>query len=428
MNNGSNAGFVYSHSDYVPSNSNANVGSRQYFSTWTEEINYRYDGDSGLASRQKTSGPIKVQVVTSVVWTDESSITEKQSINMKRAGNLYGRIISMENLESAERKARKGKEHRKEIKEFDKDRERLMWELHDMLAEHRYRTSEYEKFKVFDTKERWISRLPYYPDRIVQQAILNVLEPLWEKILIADTYSCIKGRGIMGAYRKMVKTMKDRKGSMYCLKIDISKFYPSIDHDVMKQIIRRSIKCRATLDLLDEIIDSADGMPMGNSPSQYMSNLFLAYFDHWIKEVMKIKYYVRYADDMVFFAEDKESLHRLIAEIKEYLAGLRLKVKDNWQIFPVADSRYDKSGRGVDFLGFVFYHSQIQIRKRIKKNLCRKAARYADRKDITPEEYLKQMCSYFGWAQYSNSRHLMKKVLDNEKIRKAYRKHNKLFN
>lgn len=345
-----------------------------------------------------------------VVRAGEGS-TKKSKAFMKRIGNLYGKIISIENLDLAERRARRHKERRREVIDFMSDRERLLYELHGILSEHRYRTSGYTTFIVHDPKERTISRLPYYPDRIVQQAIMNVLEPIWKPLMIADTYSSIKGRGIMGAWKKMQRIMSDREGSRYCLKIDIRKFYPSIDHDVLKAIVRKKIKCKDTLALLDELIDSADGLPMGNGPSQFLSNLMLTYFDHWIKEEKKVRHYVRYADDMVFFARDKESLHRLLTDIRAYLAGLKLKLKGNEQIFPVAQNRYDRHGRGVDFIGFVFFHGQTLIRKRIKKNFCRRAAALNRRRDMTPEEYRKALCSWFGWAKYSNSRHLMKKVL-----------------
>ena len=118
------------------------------------------------------------------------------------------------------------------------------------------------------------------------------------------------------------------------------KFYPSIDHEILKQVVRRKIKDKRLLWLLDEIIDSADGVPIGNYLSQYFANLYLAYFDHWIKEEKRIKYYYRYADDIVILGSDKNELHSLLHEIRAYLSDrLKLKVKRNYQVFPV-----DKSG------------------------------------------------------------------------------------
>ena len=162
-------------------------------------------------------------------------------------------------------------------------REQNIQELHHQLMEGTFRTSPYDIFKIYTPKERDIYRLPYYPDRIVHHAVMNILEPIWCSIFTADTYSCIKGKGIHAAARKLKQYLReDPPGTRYCLKIDIRKYYPSIDHDILKQIIRRKIKDRRLLALLDEIIDSAEGVPIGNYLSQYFANLYLAYFDHWI--------------------------------------------------------------------------------------------------------------------------------------------------
>ena len=346
---------------------------------------------------------------------------------MKRLGNLYEKIISLENLRLADEKARRGKANTYGVRFHDRNREANIIALHEMLRTKSFRNSEYETFTIFEPKEREIFRLPYYPDRILHHAIMNVLEPIWVSIFTTDTYSCIKKRGIHGAMRKVKQAMKDRENTRYCLKIDIRKFYPSIDHDVLKSIVRKKIKCKDTLWLLDEIIDSAAGVPIGNYLSQYFANLYLAYFDHWIKEVKRVKYYFRYADDMVFLASSKEELHSLLADIKEYMKDLKLDLKGNEQVFPIGENRSDKHGRGLDFIGFVFYHHQTLMRKSIKKNFCRAAAKWNRKDNVKLEDYLQALCSWFGWAQYSNSRYLMKKVLDNKKIKMAYKKYNKLF-
>lgn len=176
---------------------------------------------------------------------------------MKRLGNLYEKIISLENLRLADEKARRGKANTYGVRFHDRNREANIIALHEMLRTKSFRNSEYETFTIFEPKEREIFRLPYYPDRILHHAIMNVLEPIWVSIFTTDTYSCIKKRGIHGAMRKVKQAMKDRENTRYCLKIDIRKFYPSIDHDVLKSIVRKKIKCKDTLWLLDEIIDSA---------------------------------------------------------------------------------------------------------------------------------------------------------------------------
>lgn len=333
---------------------------------------------------------------------------------MKRIGNLYEKIISIENLRLADEKARRGKANSYGVRFHDRNREANIIALHEMLRTHSFRNSKYETFTIFEPKEREIYRLPYYPDRILHHAIMNVLEPIWVSIFTTDTYSCIKKRGIHGAMRKVKQAMKDRENTRYCLKIDVRKFYPSIDHDVLKTIVRKKIKCKETLALLDEIIDSADGVPIGNYLSQYFANLFLAYFDHWVKEVKRVRYYFRYADDMVFLSSSKDELHSLLADIREYMGKLKLNLKGNEQIFPIAYNREDRHGRGLDFIGFVFYHNQTLIRKSIKQNFCRAAAKWNRKPNVKLEDYRQALCSWFGWAKYSNSRHLLKTILKTE--------------
>lgn len=291
---------------------------------------------------------------------------------MKRVGNLYDKVISIDNLRLADKKARRGKTHSWGVQQHDRNREANLAALHEALKYKTFRTSEYESFTIFEPKERLIKRLPYYPDRIVHHAIMNVLEPIWVSVFTYNTYSCIKGRGIEGCAKRTRKIINSYKGkSLYCLKIDIRKYYPSIDHEVLKNIVRRKIKDNDLLWLIDEIIDSSDGLPIGNYLSQYLANLNLAYFMHWVNEVLKLDA-VEYADDICFFADSKETLRLCFVQIEKYLSEkLRLTVKDNWQIFPVAMNRYDKKGRAVDYVGYKFYRKQTLIRKTTKRNFCR---------------------------------------------------------
>lgn len=329
---------------------------------------------------------------------------------MKRISNLYDKIISIDNLMLADKKAREGKVNSYGVRLHDKNRENNILKLHSLLKNKEYKTSIYDTFSIHVPKERIIYRLPYFPDRIVHHAIMNILEPIWLSIFTSDTFSCIKGRGIHGAMIKVKKAIKDKDNTKYCLKTDIRKFYPSVDHEVLKTIIRKKIKCKDTLWLLDEIIDSTSGVPIGNYLSQYFANLVLAYFDHKIKEVYKIKYYFRYADDMVFFAKDKTSLQKLLYIIDKLLGELKLTLKGNYQVFPIGDNSFDRHSRGLDYVGYVFYHDETRMRKSIKKNFCKKAAK-VNKQDISDKEYKQKLCSWFGWAKYSNSKNLLKTIL-----------------
>ena len=329
----------------------------------------------------------------------------------------------------ADMRARKGKLKTYGVKVHDKNREENILKLHQLLKNKTFKTSDYATFIIHEPKERVIFRLPYFPDRIVHHAIMNVLEPIWVSVFTVDSFSCIKGRGISGAMRKVKKAIKDPENARYCLKIDIKKFYPSIDHDVLKSVLRKKLKCKDTLALLDSIIDSADGVPIGNYLSQYFANLLLTYFDHWIKEVKRIKYYFRYADDMVFLSSSKEELHDLLQEIKNYIKeNLSLELKSNYQVFPLAKDHKMKGGRGLDFVGFVFYFNEMRMRKRIKQNLCRVISRINKKKftlELSEEKKLnavpftakhakKELAPWLGWAKNSDSDYLLKKLLKKE--------------
>jgi len=320
---------------------------------------------------------------------------------MKRINNIYSQIISVENLQLADAKARQGKQDQYGVKLHEQHREHNIALLHEMLKNKTYTTSPYTTFLIYEPKEREIFRLPYFPDRITHHAVMNILEKIFVSTFTADTYSCIKGKGIHAASNAVKKALRDVPGTQYCLKLDIRKFYPSISHDILKQLLRRKFKDQDLLWLLDNIIDSAPGLPIGNYLSQYFANFYLTYFDHWLKEGLKVKYYFRYADDLVFLHSDKQYLHALLANIRQYLKEhLQLTIKDNYQVFPVAS-------RGIDFVGYVHYHTHTRLRKSIKQNFARMLKRNPNPQSIA---------SYKGWAMHSDSRHLLKKLIPNEQI------------
>lgn len=315
---------------------------------------------------------------------------------MKRINNLYNTICNIDNLMLADSKARKGKSKQYGVKIHDRNREDNILKLHHMLLDKTYTTSEYTIFKIKDPKERIVYRLPYFPDRIVHHAIMNVMEPIFISIFTSDTYSCIKGRGINAASIKLKEALKDVDNTKYCLKLDIKKFYESIDHEILKLLLRKKIKDKELLWLLDDVIDSAPGLPIGNYLSQYLSNFYLSYFDHHIKEVLGIKYYFRYADDIVILADNKAYLHDILHKIKNYFEKkLKLTIKKNYRIFPVDNC-------GIDFLGYVYFHTHVLVRKKIKKRFAKMLKKHRNEASIS---------SYKGWIKHCNGKNLLKKLL-----------------
>lgn len=320
---------------------------------------------------------------------------------MKRIGNLFEKIISVENLQLADSKARKGKLKQHGVKLHDIWAEQNILMLHDSLENKTFKTSEYKIIKIREPKEREVYKLPYFPDRIVHHAIMNILEPTFVATFTADTYSCIKGRGVHKASFALRKALKNKSETTYCLKLDIKKFYPNVDHNILKKLLRKKFKDPELFWLLDEIIDSAPGLPIGNYLSQYLANFYLTYFDHWIKEVLKIKYYFRYADDFVILHSSKEYLHWLLREIERYFRQhLKLEVKGNWQVFPV-------DSRGIDFLGYKHFPKYVLIRKRIKQRFARMLKRNPRKASIA---------AYNSWLKHCNSKNLLKKLNVYEKV------------
>ena len=332
---------------------------------------------------------------------------------MKRVGNLYEKICDIENLRLAHKQARRGKSFYTEVKLIDENEDEYLYRLQDMLIHKTYHTSKYEVFEKKEGKKiRKIYKLPYFPDRICQWAIIQVIEPYLIRTLTDDTYSALPGRGVERARRKMVRALKtDPENTVWCLKIDISKYYPNINIDKLKLKYRRLFKDDDLLWLLDEILDSNPdvGVPIGNYISQYSGNIYLSDFDHRVKEVYHIKHYFRYMDDMVFLSSSKEELQALIKEITKYLADeYDLKVKDSWSLFRVED-------RGIDFVGYVFKHDSIRLRKSIAHSIKKTSSkiRWRVNNDMELNRHLYfSFNSLKGWLKHSHSGWLKIKYFD----------------
>lgn len=322
----------------------------------------------------------------------------------QRIDNAMARICTEENLEMAIKKSRKGKKCKRAIKRFDADRKRNTEKIISSLRDGTYNTSPYNHKRIYDPKEREISILPYNPDRVAQHAIVGVIEPTVVKKFIPQTYACIKDRGVHKGLKDLRNALRDVDGTTYCLKIDIRHYYPNIDHQIMKDSVRRMVKDPRLLLVLDNIIDSEDGLPIGNYSSQYLANIYLDRFDHWMKETLGVRYYFRYVDDIVVLSDSKPYLHDLLKKMRVKLAEYGLEVKGNHQVFPV-------EARGIDFLGYVVRHDYVRVRKRVKENI-KKKLNECIKEGMTLKEMHDAMGSYYGWLKHCDSKHLIQTLND----------------
>ncbi|MDP2730318.1 MAG: reverse transcriptase/maturase family protein [Dehalococcoidales bacterium] len=337
---------------------------------------------------------------------------------MKRYGNLYEQIIDLGNIALAHHNAKKGKGHYSEVKMVESDKAYYLGQVRERLSEKTFHTAPYRKNIVFDSgKLREIYKLPYFPDRIVHHAIMNVLQPIWDKTFIYDCYSAVPGKGIHAGLARLHSFMKDKDNTLYCLKFDIHHYYPSVRHDTLMKIIKETIKCKDTLWLLEGIVRSAGGttnIPIGNYLSQYFANIYMSGFDHWLKEDKGMKYYIRYSDDGVILHASKETLNSLMVEIREYLGTLSLELNPKTQIFPV-----DK--RGVDFLGYRSFRDYTLLRKSSVKNLKAKIKLIErDYEHLSPIFVVSSVMSYLGWIKHCDGHNLLLKyVLRNDNLLRA---------
>lgn len=365
--------------------------------------------------------------------------------------DLFNSICSMDNLYRAYQNAKSGKGWYKEVKQIEKRPFYYLAGLQYMLKNHLFKTSDYEIFILNEgKKKRDVYKLPFFPDRIAQWAILQVIEPFLVANMTADTYSAIPGKGIQpivndlrGCYKtKIIDGKKksvwvpsillsDEENTRYCYKIDLHHYYQSINHEVLKQKFRKVFKDPELLWLLDEIADSINtateedlielslsgeievdpntGIPIGNYMSQYSGNFYLSSFDHWVKEELHVKHYYRYMDDVVIFASSKEELHEIHRKVTAYTRDyLHLNIKGNYQIFPT-------KVRGVDFVGYRFFGEYTLLRKSTAINFKRKmrACRKKMENNIPPT--YSEWCSfnsYKGWLGNCDSYRLFKKYME----------------
>lgn len=283
-----------------------------------------------------------------------------------------------------------------------------------ILQEKTYRPGSYSSFYVRDPKLRLIHKATVI-DRIVHHIVSNELEPIFEPTFIAQSYSCRKNKGthkgILALQKMALKASKNNKRICWSLKMDIKKFFPSVNHKILFKILTRKIQDDDFLNLLWKIIDSfysdrtidpADkkGIPIGNLTSQFFSNIYMNELDQFVKHKLKVRHYLRYADDFVMLSPSKEYLESLVPEVESFLnIQLDLQIHPDKIIF-------GKFGSGIDFLGYIIFPYHILPRTKTKRRLLRKIKAKIDgfKTGKISEDSLNQTIqSYLGYLSHANA-------------------------
>ncbi len=343
---------------------------------------------------------------------------------MKRYGNLWSQVIDFENIMQAARQAQRGKRFRGNVLAFNYNLEQELARLKTELETKTYQPGAYHTFEIVEPKRRMISAAPYR-DRVVHHALCNIIAPIFERTFIGDSYANRVG---FGTHRALRRFTSFARSSRYILQCDIRKYFPSIDHEILKSLLRRKLKCKETLWLADTIIDNSNeqdpvldhfpgddlltplqrrrGLPIGNLTSQFFANIYLNGFDHFIKEHLKAAKYVRYVDDFALFSDDWEFLAEARVAIENYLAQLRLK------IHPVKSQLFE-TRHGANFLGFRILPDRIRVRtenlRRARRRLRRMQRDYAQGK-MREQEVSQSIQSWVAHLEHGDTWKLRQQI------------------
>lgn len=332
----------------------------------------------------------------------------------KRVGYLYERMLDKEVIRSCIITGSRGKRKRQDVKEVLSDVDGYTEKVYKLLATETYVPTVPRKIRIFDNscrKERDIKVVPYYPDGIIQQLAVYAMKDVLMRGMYRWSCASIPGRGNSCAANYVKKHLKeDPKGTKYCGKFDIHHYYPTISKQKMMDALRRKIKDEKLLNLVEMIIrsDPDPGISIGFYLNQWLANFFLEPLDHFICTLKGVKYYVRNMDDIVILGGNKKKLHRAREHISRYLETmLGLKLKDNWQIFKT-------DSRGIDFVGFRFFHGRTILRRRnfqkLRRN-ARTARRFLETHRKIPPHVAAGLLSRAGQLRHCNGQNIFDKYI-----------------
>lgn len=349
----------------------------------------------------------------------------RKDLHLKRYGYIYERICDKNNIRQAIQKAAKGKRYRKDVKMVLSDVEHYVELLHEMLTTETYTFSDYRTGTVREgaaQKERQIFKPDFYPDQILHWAMMLQMSPILKKGMCEFACGSIPGRGVHYGKRFVRKWINtDYKNTKYYLKMDVSKFYPSVDQQLLTAKLRKKIKDEKVMRMVSAILSKGSGLPIGILASQWFANFYLQDLDHFIKQDLGAVHYVRYMDDMIIFGRNKRELHRMRKAIAAYLEAEKLKLKSNWQVY-----RLDKEA--LDFMGFRFFRDKTILRKSIMLRITRKV-RQVHKKPRIRNHDAAGVISYLGWIKHSDSHMLFERwirpYLNIKKLKNIIRKESK---
>lgn len=316
---------------------------------------------------------------------------------MKSYNHLYEAYISDDNIRLAIKNACKHKLNRKRFRELHDNPDKYIEWIRKQAIN--YKNDHHTPVIIYDgiqRKKRTII-VPTFREQIVHHMVVNILKPIIMKSMYEHSYGSIPGRGATLGAKRIRRWLKDSKGTRYCLKMDIKKYFDSVPHEIVTRKLAEQIHDQRFLNILLEIVSVNDkGLPLGFYTSQWLANWYLTGLDHYIKEVLKAPYYIRYMDDMIIFGSNKRKLHKMRQAIADYLKKyLGLELKGNYQVFPI-------KSRALDFMGFRFYRYRTTLRRTILYKACRKAKRLF-KKDKPTIYDIKQFMSYLGWFKQTDT-------------------------
>lgn len=330
---------------------------------------------------------------------------------MKRYSGLFIQTTDFRNLHAAAQLALRGKRDRGQVARFFFHLENELIRIQSELVAKTYLPQPYRQFEIREPKVRQICSSDFR-DRVVHHAVCRVIDPILEARLIHDTYACRVGKGAHSALRRCQRFTRRYR---YSLKCDVRKYFESIDHGVLKILLRRVIKDPEMLWLIDRIIDHAvpgsepgKGLPIGNLTSQHFANMYLGELDHFLKDRLRVRGYLRYMDDFVLFADDKELLKARLDDIQEFLANsLKLELKEKaTRLAPVTE--------GVPFLGFWVYPRLIRIQRsnlvRFRRKLRKRECEFRDGR-ISEKQLAASVSSMLAHVSHADSLGLRRKEL-----------------